>query len=51
VTATTLTNPVTGHKVTTDETGVDFWTAAGYRVEQPKATKKAAAKKSSSPKK
>ena len=40
-----LTNPVTGHKISTDDESVEFWQAAGYRVEEQK---KAPAKKSAS---
>jgi hypothetical protein len=50
-----LTNPHTGHQVTTDDESVDFWTAAGYEADSPKpkkaAAKKAPAKKSSTKKK
>ena len=49
---TVLTNPVTGHQISTDDESVEFWKAAGYRVEETKApAKKAASKKSSSTKK
>jgi hypothetical protein len=47
-----LTNPVTGHQITTDDESVEFWQAAGYRAEQDKApAKKAASKKTSTTKK
>lgn len=44
-----LTHPVSGHRISTDDASLEFWKAAGYRiVEEPKApAKKAAAKKSS----
>lgn len=46
----TLTNPVTGHRISTDDESVEFWTTAGYRVQQEKKApaKKAAAKRTSS---
>ena len=28
-----LTNPVTGHRISTDDASVEFWTASGYRAE------------------
>ncbi len=48
-----MTNPVTGHQISTEDDSVEFWSASGYRQdEKPKtAPKKAAAKKSSSTKK
>jgi hypothetical protein len=49
---TDLTHSVTGHRISTDDESVEFWEAAGYRVEKAKApTKRAASKKSSSTKK
>jgi hypothetical protein len=49
---TALTHSVTGHRISTDDESVEFWEAAGYRVEKAKApAKKAAAKKSSTTKK
>lgn len=48
---TALTHSVTGHQINTDDESVEFWEAAGYRVEKAKApAKKAAAKKSSTKK-
>ena len=43
----TLTHPVTGHEVKTDDSDVsaDFWKAAGYRAAE---TKKAPAKRAAS---
>lgn len=40
-----LTHPVTGHQLSTDDDSVEFWEAAGY---QAAAEKKAPAKKSTS---
>ena len=49
---TALTHSVTGHRISTDDESVEFWKAAGYRVDEQKApAKKAASKKSSSIKK
>lgn len=43
---TTLTHPVTGHQVRTDDESAGFWAAAGYRpAQKPASARKTAAKK------
>lgn len=49
---TALVNPVTGHRISTDDKSVGFWEKAGYRAVEVKApAKKSASRKSSSTKK